>query len=389
MFSSRLPAMLAPNAVSRAAATLRASGTPFFDLTETNPTAVGLSYSPAILAALADPNGLTYAPDPRGLREAREAVAASYASDKTIISPDRIVLTASTSEAYALLFKLLCDAGEAVLVPRPSYPLFDLLTGLENVHARPYALDYHGVWSIDRPDLESAMSRDARAVLVVSPNNPTGSFLRRDDREWLVSLSRDRGVAIVADEVFAQYPLAPRPDASSLIDEQRTLTFVLGGLSKSAGLPQLKLGWIVVGGPDALAAAAIERLELIADTYLSVSTPVQVAAARLIASGREIRAAIAARVRGNLETLRAAVRAHPSVTLREPEGGWSAVLEVPATRSDEALAVTLIEDAHVIVHPGYFFDFARGAFLVVSLLPEPDQFRGAIERLLPLAGGGA
>jgi hypothetical protein len=388
MFSSRLPAVLAPNAVSRAVAALRASGTPFFDLTETNPTAVGLNYPADILAPLADPTGLRYAPDPRGWREAREAVAASYTEGRVAVSPDRVVLTASTSEAYALLFKLLCDAGDAVLVPRPSYPLFDLLTGLDSVQARSYGLDYHGVWSIDRPDLDHALSRDIRAVLVVSPNNPTGSCLRQDDREWLVSLCRERGVAIIADEVFAEYPLTPRPDASSLIDESRALTFVLGGLSKSAGLPQVKLGWIVVGGPDALAAQAIDRLDLIADTYLSVSTPVQVAAARLIASGRGVRGAIAARVRANLDTLRNAVRAHPSVTLREPEGGWSAVLEVPSTTGDEALVLKLIEETRVIVHPGYFFDFARGAFLVVSLLPEPDGFRVAIERLLPVAAGG-
>lgn len=389
MFSSRLPAMLAPNAVSRAAAALRVSGAPFFDLTETNPTAVGLSYPREILAPLSDSRGLGYAPDPRGLRDAREAVAASYASLRAPVSADRIVLTASTSEAYALLFKLLCDAGDAVLVPRPSYPLFDLLAGLESVRSRPYALDYHGVWSIDRPEFEDAMSSDVRAALVVSPNNPTGSFLRQDDREWLVALCRDRGVAIIADEVFAEYPLAPRPDASSLVGEQRALTFVLGGLSKSAGLPQLKLGWIVVGGPEAVAAEAIERLDVIADTYLSVSTPVQVAAARLISSGRDVRWAIAARVRENLDALRAAVRAHPSVTLREPEGGWSAVLEVPATMGDEALVLRLIEEARVLVHPGYFFDFAGGAFLVVSLLPQPEMFRGAIDRMLPMASGAA
>jgi aspartate/methionine/tyrosine aminotransferase len=389
MFSSRLPATLAQNAFSRAVEALRQSGVPLLDLTETNPTTAGVAYPADVLAPLADPRGGRYAPDPRGLIDARVAITASYARDLSVsLSADRIVLTASTSEAYALIFKLLCDPGQAVLVPRPSYPLFDLLTGLEGVEARPYALEYHGGWSIDRSSVDAGLASDARAVLIVSPNNPTGSMLRADDREWLVTLCAKRGVAIISDEVFAGYPLAPRGDACSLAGEKRALTFVLGGLSKSAGLPQVKLGWMLVDGPDALVAETLERLDLITDTYLSVSTPVQLAAGRLIESGRSIRAAILARARANLDALRAAVRAHPSVTLREPEGGWSAVLEVPATMGDEALVLKLVETTHVIVHPGYFFDFAGGAFLVVSLLPQPDVFRTAVERILPIASGG-
>ena len=386
MFSSRLPATLAPNLVSQAVAALRQSGAPLLDLTETNPTVVGLPYPDDVLASLSDPRAHVYAPDPRGLAEARAVIAAEYAP-RAAISPDRIVLTSSSSEAYATLFKLLCNPGESVLVPHPSYPLFELLTGLEGVDARPYALDYHGVWSIDRDSLEQAIDAGVRAVLVVSPNNPTGSMLRADDREWLVDVCARRHLAIISDEVFADYPLAPRADASSFVGESRALTFVLGGLSKSAGLPQVKLGWMLVDGPPPLAAEALARLELVADTYLSVSTPVQVAAARLIAAGREIRAAIAARVRENLDVLRRAVADHPAITLRDPEGGWSAVLEVPATMSDEALVLRILE-AHVLVHPGYFFDFPGGAFLVVSLLPRPEIFREAIARMLPLAGGG-
>ena len=389
MFSSRLPATLAQNALSRAVDARRRSGVPLLDLTETNPTMAGVAYPADVLAPLADPFGARYAPDPRGLMDARAAIAASYARDLSVsASADRIVLTASTSEAYAVIFKLLCDPGEAVLVPRPSYPLFDLLTRLEGVEARSYALEYHGVWVIDRASVDAAFGSDVRAVLVVSPNNPTGSMLRADDREWLVTLCAKRGVAIISDEVFAGYPLAPRADACSLAGETRALTFVLGGLSKSAGLPQVKLGWMLVDGPDALVAETLERLDLIADTYLSVSTPVQLAAGRLIESGHTIRAAILSRVRGNLDVLRGAVRAHPAITLREPEGGWSAVLEVPATMGDEALVLKIVERAHVIVHPGYFFDFAGGAFLVVSLLPEPEMFRAALDRFLPIASGG-
>jgi alanine-synthesizing transaminase len=386
MFSSRLPATLAPNLVSQAVAALRHSRLPLLDLTETNPTVVGLPYPDDVLAPLSDSRAHVYAPDPRGLADARAAVAADYAP-RAAVSPDRIVLTSSSSEAYASLFKVLCNPGESVLVPHPSYPLFELLTGLEGVDARPYALEYHGVWSIDRDSLEDAIDAHVRAVLVVSPNNPTGSMLRSDDREWLAALCARRGLAIISDEVFADYPLAPRADASSFAGESRALTFVLGGLSKSAGLPQVKLGWMLVDGPAALVTDALERLELVADTYLSVSTPVQVAAARLIASGRGIRATIAARLRENLDALRRAVTGYPAITLREPEGGWSAVLEVPATMSDEALVLQIL-DQHVLVHPGYFFDFTRGAFLVVSLLPRPEVFREGIARALLIAGGG-
>jgi aspartate/methionine/tyrosine aminotransferase len=212
-------------------------------------------------------------------------------------------------------------------------------------------------------------------------------MLRADDREWLAGVCARRHLAIISDEVFADYPLAPRADASSFAGESRALTFVLGGLSKSAGLPQVKLGWMLVDGPPPLAAEALARLELVSDTYLSVSTPVQVAAPQLIAAGRGIRAAITARVRENLDGLRRAVAAHPAITLRDPEGGWSAVLEVPATMSDEALVLRILE-THVLVHPGYFFDFARGAFLVVSLLPRPEIFRDALARMLPIAAGG-
>ena len=297
------------------------------------------------------------------------------------------MLTASTSEAYSLLFKLLADPGEAVLVPQPSYPLFELLCRLEGVVARPYRLEYHGAWSIDRDSLERALTADVRAVLLVTPNNPTGSMLRATDREWIVALARARGLALVSDEVFADYPLRRRPDATSLAGETRALTFVLGGLSKSAGLPQVKLGWIVVTGPAAERADALARLEVICDTYLSVATPVQVAAPDLIEAGRVIRAAIADRLARNLDALDQAIAEYPAVSLLEPEGGWSAVLRVPGTVSEEQLVLTLLERDHVVVHPGYFFDFAGEAFLVVSLLTDPEAFDEGIRRVLRRTAG--
>ena len=387
MFSSRLPAALTPNALSRAVTRLRQSGVSLVDLTESNPTSVGLTYPADLLSALSDARGVQYAPSPCGLMEAREAVAAEYVRRRTPVSADRVVLTASTSEAYSLLFKLLCDSGDAVLVPQPSYPLLDVLATLESVSALPYRLDYHGVWSIDRIHLEQTVTPRTRAIVVVSPNNPTGSMLRSADRDWLAGLCAARGLALIADEVFADYPLTPRPDACSALGDRRALTFALGGLSKSAGLPQLKLGWMAIDGPEALVTDALARLELIGDTYLSVSTPVQIAAPHLIDAGRSIRAAIAARLDENLTYLRRGVAAYSSISLLEPEGGWSAVLRVPATQLEEKLVMHLLEQAHVIVHPGYFFDFAHEAFIVMSLLPDPEVFGGAMDRLLPIVNG--
>jgi aspartate/methionine/tyrosine aminotransferase len=383
MFSSRLP-RLTPNAVSADLARLRAAGVPLLDLTETNPTAVGLAYPPDLLAPLADARSLRYRPAPFGDLEARAAVAATLGPT---ISPDRVVLTSSTSEAYSMLFKLLCDPGDAVLVPRPSYPLFDLLGALDAVRLVPYRLEADAGWAIDRADLERQLSPAARAIVVVSPNNPTGSRVSAGDRDWLVALARERGLAIVADEVFADYPLCPRPDAASFAGVPGALTFTLGGLSKFAGLPQVKLAWTIVSGPEEDVEPALARLEVIADTYLSVSTPVQVAAPRLLAAGRVVGDAIRERIARNFASLAAAAARRPETTLLTPEGGWSAVLRVPAVAPEETIVRRLAAEAHVIVHPGYFFDFDREAYLVVSLLPQPEVFDDGVARVL--AGAGA
>ncbi len=382
MFSSRLPAALAPNAISRAAARLRADGMPLFDLTETNPTSAGFLYPADVLAPLANPMARQYGPAPLGLASAREAVAREYQQRGFAVDPDAVVLTASTSEAYALLFKLFCDPGDEVLVPQPSYPLFDSLTALDAVTVRPYRLEYHGAWSLDRESVTHAITSRTRAVLVVSPNNPTGSVLRTDDREWLVACCARQGLALIADEVFAEYPLSPSRAGTSLLGEDRVLTFVLGGLSKSAGLPQVKLGWMIVSGPRTDVSGALARLEIICDTYLSVSTPVQVAAPALIEAGRAIRAQIQARLVTNLACAADICDASSPVSVLAPDGGWSVVLRVPATEPEEALVLRLMHESRVIVHPGYFFDFDEEAYLVASLLPEPDRFRDAMTRVL-------
>jgi aspartate/methionine/tyrosine aminotransferase len=286
-----------------------------------------------------------------------------------------------------MLFKLLCDPGDAVLVPRPSYPLFDLLGALDAVRLVPYRLEADAGWAIDRADLERQLSPAARAIVVVSPNNPTGSRVSAGDRDWLVALARARGLAIVADEVFADYPLCPRPDAASFAGVPGALTFTLGGLSKFAGLPQVKLAWTIVSGPEEDVEPALARLEVIADTYLSVSTPVQVAAPRLLAAGRVVGDAIRERIARNFASLAAAAAWRPETTLLTPEGGWSAVLRVPAVAPEETIVRRLAAEVHVIVHPGYFFDFDREAYLVVSLLPQPEVFDDGVARVL--AGAGA
>ena len=387
MFSSRLPAELAPNALSRAVERARRSGNAILDLTETNPTTVGLPYPADLLESLADPRSGTYRPDPLGAIDTREAIASDFARRGIAVDAARVVLTATTSEAYSLVFKLLSDPGDAVLVPQPSYPLFELLTRLDGVEAAAYRLRRADDWAIDRDSVGRAVTSKTRAILVVSPNNPTGSILRADDREWLVATARGHDLALVSDEVFADYPIAPRPEATSLAGEPRVLTFTLGGLSKSVGLPQVKLAWILVSGPDALVTQALDRLALIADSYLSVSTPVQTAALRLLAGGRAVRDAIAVRIRRNLDQLRSVARAQPSLTVFTPEGGWSVVVRVPATETEEALVLRLLNDAGVLVHPGYFFDFSEEAFLVLSLLPPPEVFDEAIRRIAATVQG--
>ena len=384
MFSSRIPPSLAPNRLGHAVLEQRRTGRPFIDLTESNPTRVGFTYPPDLLAPLANPRALGYEPWPCGAIDARRAIAGDYGRLGVIVPPDRIVLTASTSDAYSLLFKLLADAGDEVLVPRPSYPLFDHLTRFDLVEAHPYDLDLHGSWSIDFGSLERALTPRTRAVLVVSPNNPTGSFVTDAELDRLAVLCAPRDIAIIADEVFADYELEPGASSAAgrAARRREVLSFALGGLSKSVGLPQVKLGWIAVAGPDDLVGAALERLELVCDTYLAVSTPAQVAAAELLERGAAIRSQILARIATNYRWLRSAVTGVPSCDVLRSDGGWYAVLQVPSLEPEEDLVVRLLTADGVLTHPGYFFDFPRESFLVVSLLPPAPSFADGIVRVL-------
>jgi len=383
VFSSRVPANLAPNRVTEALRARRSHDDPLIDLTESNPTRAGFVYPPDLLEPLGRARGLDYRPAPLGSMEARRAVAADYARRGVRVTPDRIVLTASTSDGYSLLFKLLADAGDEVLVPRPGYPLFDYLTRLDLVATRYYDLELDGSWSIDFGSLEGALTPRTRAVLVVSPNNPTGSFVSRDELDRLAAICGPRGIAIVADEVFADYELeaGAAARAGRVAERDDVLSFALGGLSKSVGLPQVKLGWMAVGGSDRLVADALERLELVCDTYLAVSTPVQLAAGELLEGGAVVRRQIASRIVANNRALEAAVDGVPSCRLLRGEGGWYRVLRVPSLEPEEDLVVRLLNEG-VLTHPGYFFDFPQESYLVVSLLPRESSFADGVSRVL-------
>jgi alanine-synthesizing transaminase len=384
VFSNRLPRRADVNALSRAVQSLRATGAAPVDLTESNPTTAGFLYPPDLLAALSDERALRYDPQPLGLATARAAVAQDYARRGMTVDPSDVVLAASTSEAYSWLFKLLCSPGDSVLVPQPSYPLFEHLTRLEGVAASPYDLTYHGRWDIDF-DTVLAAPPNTRVLLVVTPNNPTGSYVAAGEMERLARICRDRGWTLVADEVFADYSLDEARAVTGLAYGLDVLSFTLGGASKSLGLPQVKLGWLLAAGPRREKDAALAALELIADTYLSVGTPVQVAAPELLRRGAGIRDAIHERIRRNLRQARVCARTYPSCDVLRVEGGWSAPVRVPATRGEEALVLGLLERERVLVHPGYFFDFPHEAFLVVSLLPPEDIFADAFERVLRFA----
>lgn len=350
-------------AVNRLTAARIARGDDILDLTQSNPTRAGIDYPLDELSdAMARAARVPYDPDPRGMRSAREAIG--NAGD--------LILTASTSEAYSLLFKLLCDAGDNAVIATPSYPLFEHLAALEMVQLRPFALDYHRRWEIDPARVRDAVDERTRAIIVVNPNNPTGSFVTAAEQEALAAI----GLPVISDEVFLQYG-----NGTPFVRED-LLTFTLGGLSKSAGLPHYKLAWIQVNGPGK--NEALDALELIADNFLSVATPVQAALPDLLRIGTVIRAAIQARTARNLAHLAEALRANPSAAALPVEGGWSAVLRLPRVKTDEEIALELIERHGVIVHPGYFFDFEGDGFLVVSLLTAPDIFDEGIGRLLAL-----
>jgi alanine-synthesizing transaminase len=422
MFSQRTNWRLAKNRFTQAVEEVRASGSELLDLTASNPTRVGLSYdSAAILGALGSERALDYDPQAKGLLSAREAVAGYYGESHGIpVDVERIVLTASTSEGYSYVFRLLSNAGDELLVPKPSYPLFEFLADLQDVRLVPYPLLYDHGWQMDFPSLEKAVTERTRGVVVVHPNNPTGSYLKASELGQLNDFCRERGLAVIVDEVFLDYglegaisgskeksvelratgqPGAPPPQRAtgqfgdpgavptsslpftSLAGNQSVLTFTLSGLSKISALPQMKVAWIVTSGPMDQVEAAMARLEVIADTYLSMNAPVQWAVPVLLAQRKNIQAQLMDRVRRNLAELDRQLARQKACQRLEVEGGWYAVVRVPVTRSDEELAIELVRDKCVMVHPGHFYDFESDGYLVLSLIGAEGEFREAIGRV--------
>ena len=387
MFASRTDWLLTPNRLAKAMEARRKAGLTVLDLTESNPTRCGFSFeAEKVLKSLADARALAYEPDPRGLLPARQAVVAYYAERDIAISPEQIFLTTSTSEAYSFLFRLLANPGEAVLAPRPSYPLFDFLARLNDLELVPYPLAYHDGWQLDLQAIQETLERarpKVRALVVVHPNNPTGSFVSGDELRALVSLCREHDIALVADEVFADYAL--EADARRVVSHasvRDALTFTLSGLSKISALPQMKLAWIVASGPPELLQPALARLEIVADTYLSVSTPLAHALPEMLETRRRVQPQVLARVRANLRWLDEQLSPETPLTRLKVEGGWYAVLRLPAVRSDDDWAVELLAEDGVLVHPWHFYDFGAEGHLVISLLPPPEVFQEGIRRLL-------
>jgi alanine-synthesizing transaminase len=389
MFSHRTNWPLTPNPLTRALEEVRASGQEILDLTVSNPTEAGIQLDPkVVLAALVNPDAMRYDPQPRGLLDARKAVCRYYREAHEVfdLSPERLILTTSTSEAYSYIFRLLCNHGDEILVPKPSYPLFEFLADLSDVKLVPYPLIYDHGWQIDFDSLYKAATAQSRAVIVVHPNNPTGSYASTADTSALNSFCRDYSLALIVDEVFLDYAHdgKPRP---SFVSNADTLTFTLSGISKISALPQMKLAWVVTSGPEEQVTQAGARLEIIADTFLSLNAPVQLAAPVLLEQRKQVQPVLLDRLRVNLGELDRRLTATPSCTRYDVEAGWYAVLRVPVTQSDEELAIALLRKMAVLVHPGHFYDFPGDGHLVLSLITEPGAFREGIVRLSRMIEG--
>jgi aspartate/methionine/tyrosine aminotransferase len=381
MFASRTNWNLKPNRLAEALERHKSSGRRLLDLSASNPTECGFNYdASAILEALGNPGSQQYHPDPRGLKSARQAVVDYYAEHGEHISLDDLLLTASTSEAYSFIFRLLCNPGDELLIPTPSYPLFDFLADVNDVKLARYPLFYDHGWHIDMHALKQAVTPRTRGVIVVHPNNPTGHFTRPDEVEQLNQICSSNQMAIIADEVFLDFSLGAT--AKSFVANTGALTFTMSGISKISGLPQMKLAWLAASGPATAKREALARLEMIADTYLSLNAPIQLAAPVLLQQRAAFQRQLMARVRANLAELDAQLTKEKRFDRLNIEGGWYAVLRVPATRPDEELAIDLLEKHDVYVHPGHFYDFPGEGYLVISLITPQQEFSEGVRRIL-------
>ena len=386
MFSDRTNWKLTRNRLTEALEEVRSSGARVLDLTISNPTRAGLRYDDhTILNSLASPHAMDYDPQPKGLLSAREAVAAYYQTQHGIrsLDPERVILTTSTSEGYSFVFRLLCNPGDELLVPKPSYPLFEFLADLQDVKLVPYPLIYDHGWQMDFPSLQSAVSERTRGVVVVHPNNPTGSYVHPQEQEALNRFCREHRLAVIADEVFLDYAHDRAPHRS-FVANQDVLSLTLSGVSKISALPQMKVAWIATSGPAAEVEAAQARLEVIADTYLSMNAPIQWAVPVLLDQRKSIQRQLLDRVLGNLAELDSQLAAQKSCQRLSVEGGWYAVLRVPVTQTDEELAVNLLRRKSVLAHPGHFYDFPSDGYLVLSLITPGAEFATGVQRVLEM-----
>jgi alanine-synthesizing transaminase len=384
MFADRTNWNLSPNALTEALERRRAAGKRILDLTVSNPTECGFVYDEKeILAALSQKASLTYEPDPRGLRSARRAVANYYQDFGAQIPVDDIFLTTSTSEAYSFVFRILCNPGDELLVPEPSYPLFDFLAEIQDVKLVRYPLVYDHGWQMDFHGLERAITSRSRGVIVVHPNNPTGQFCKRAEMAKLSELCSSQGLAVIADEVFLDFGLMGETPAT-FASNSRTLTFTLSGISKICGLPQMKLAWIVLSGAQELKQQASSRVEVISDTYLSLNAPTQWALPDWLATGVRFRNQALERIKSNLAELDRQLGEQHACSRLIVEGGWCAILRVPSGSTDEELSIQLLEREGVLVHPGHFYGLPQRGSLVVGLLATTEMFAEAIHRVLKL-----
>jgi len=385
MFSQRTNWKLSPNRFAQALETARASREVILDLTISNPTQCGFAYeNNTILQAFHNPAALSYNPQPKGLLSAREEVARYYHDDyHTAIDPESLVLTTSTSEAYSYVFRLLCSPHDEILVPKPSYPLFDFLADLQDVALIPYSLEYAHGWFVDFHSVVCALTPRTRAVLLVHPNNPTGSYVREEELRQFNQLCQERNLALIVDEVFLDFPFDDSP-RKTFAANRDSLTFTLSGLSKIAALPQMKVAWAATTGPQTLVRPALDRLEVIADTFLSLNAPTQLAFPALLAQRHSLRPQLLERVGSNRLFLHSAIARRNSVQLLDADGGWYAVLKITGDHSDEDVAIALLQKHRVIVHPGHFYDFPSEGYLVLSLISPRAAFEQGVERLLSL-----
>jgi aspartate/methionine/tyrosine aminotransferase len=385
MFSKRTDWPLTPNRLTEVQTELQAAGTAVLDLTISNPTRAGIAYdTETILNSLRNRSAMDYDPQPKGLLSARKSVADYYREDHDcIVDPESIVLTTSTSEGYSYALRLLCNSGDEILVPKPSYPLFEFLADLQDVKLIPYQLIYDHGWQIDFHSLAQAVSERTRAVVVVHPNNPTGSFVSRSERVTLNQFCRDHDLKLIVDEVFLDYA-HDHVRRDTFVSNQGVLTFTLSGLSKISGLPQMKLAWLVTSGRPDQVIPAKDRLEIIADTYLSVNAPIQLAVPVLLDERKSIQPQLLERVRDNLQELDRQLAQQRTCTRLDVEGGWYVVLRVPALQSDEDLAIKILREAFVSTHPGHFYDFPADGHLIASLITKPEDFREGMRRALDI-----